>query len=309
MADKDIESLEFRRHARRNCYRYGPLFIYSDRMIILDEHNFPSYDKKDSTGAVEKFLSLVQSLGSIASGNDAQQKLAKPLPGVAWGSDSLSYTIGLQGTMYFMDYRDYIQNKKNIRREFLSQGWKQLRDKSDKLGISVMSYIPNNSGERALFNDDPVDAAGTAMMVSAMQNATLQVKRLSANLRNEVGDYALTSRDIETRQAIAAIRHDGLVSSLGSFGVDLANSIDAFGANMNSGLVTKWATAGHPVELLVEGESVARSVNGVLVTARLTEKSYVVDGSSGDQIYPTAMDVSIDVKNMYGALLNTSSGG
>lgn len=244
----------------------------------------------------------------MASGNDASQKLAKPLPGVAWDSDDLAYEVNLNGTMYFLDYRDYKVCKNRIRKDFIAQGWKQNRAASDKAGIAIMTYIPSRDGYNALFNDDPVDAAGMAMMVSAMQNVTLQSTRLYANVNNDMFQYAEASAKLEARQAIAAKRHPTL-SKIGSFGSDIGAGLEAMGANMNSGMVAKWATAGHPVELLVENSVVARSVRGVLVSARLTEKSYVIDDTSGDEIYPTAMDVDISVKNMYGSLITTSSGG
>jgi hypothetical protein len=81
------------------------------------------------------------------------------------------------------------------------------------------------------------------------------------------------------------------------------------GSNMNSGVAGKWMTAGHPVELIIEGQVARQSVNGVLTSAKFTEKDYVVDDTSGGNVYPTAMDVSITITNMYGSLYNTSSSG
>jgi hypothetical protein len=40
-----------------------------------------------------------------------------------------------------------------------------------------------------------------------------------------------------------------------------------------------------------------------------SNKDYVVDDTSGGNVYPTAMDVSITITNMYGSLYNTSSSG
>lgn len=331
MPSADIQSLDFRRLARLNCYSYGPFCVYSENYVGLDSHNFPNYQNKDGVGAIEKFLTLVQSLGSNASGNDPAQKLAKPLPGVGWSGDDLSLSINLNGTMYFLNYRDWQTCKKDIRSEFLAQGWKQNKSSSEVAGISVLTYAPAKSGEDALYNDDPTDAAGLAMMTSAMQNATLRVKRVSANIEaqgskgtgeggmqgvvdmffapdaamNSMG-YAAVSARIASRQALNQKKHPTL-SSLGSFGEDLGAGLEAFGANMNSGLVAKWSTAGHPVQLLINGVPVSQSVQGVLTSVKLTEKAFVIDDTSGGRVYPTEMDIDISIKNMYGSLISTSS--
>ena len=328
--DITIQSKDFRRHARNNCYVYGPFYIYSSDYISLDSHTFPNYTSKDGVGAVEKFLTLVQSLGSNASGNDPTQKLAKPLPGVGWSGDNLSLDISLSGTMYFTDFRDWLLCKSAIRNELVSQGWKQNKSASEKAGISVLTYIPAKDGATALFNDDPVDAAGLAMMTSAMQNATLKTKKLSANIYSQgtkgtregglqglvdmafasdasmdVSSYAEASARLEARQALNQKKHSTL-ASLGSFGTDLGAGLEAFGANMNSGIVSKWAVTGHPIELRLNDSVVAKSVNGILTSLNLTERAYVVDGDSDGNVYPTEMAVSLNIKNMYGSLLTTS---
>lgn len=322
MANKGIESEEFRRAARRNCYRYGCFYVHTDDYTSLDEHSFPNYQMKEGTGSVEKFLSLIQSLGVNASGNDPSQKLAKPLPGVGWNDSDLGLSVSVSGTMYFLDYRDYVSCKNAIHKEFVAQGWKQFKSASQTAGISVLTYIPTKNGSDALFNDDPIDAAGMAMLTSAMQNATLRTQQVVANVKTQgkqggtlgriIGvetepyDYAEVTARLEVRQAMNAKKHPTL-SKLGSFGSDIGAAIDAFGANMNSGLVAKWSVAGNPVELIVEDVVVARSVNGVLTSAKLTEQAYVVDDSSGGQLYPTEMRVDLQIKNLYGSLLTASS--
>lgn len=309
MPNVEIQSVYFRRLARSNCYVYGPFYIYSDGYISLDSHNFPNYTNKDGVGAVEKFLSLIQSLGSNASGNDPSQKLAKPLPGVGWSGDDLSLSINLNGKMYFTDFRDWQACKKAIRNEFLAQGWKQNKSSSEKAGISVLTYIPSRDGGNALYNDDPIDAAGFAMMTSAMQNTSIQMNKLSARFGMGGGDanadYSWEAARYDSRQAINQKKHPTL-SKLGAFGSDLGAGIEAFGANMNSGMVAKWSIAGHPVELHINGVPVSRSVTGVMTSARLVEKAFVVDSSSNNNVYPTEMDVDLSIKNMYGSLITTS---
>ena len=311
MTNDGIESVEFRRLARQNCYVYGPFCIYSDSFVSLDSHNFPNYNCKEGVGAVEKFLTLIQSLGSNASGNDPAQKLAKPLPGVGWSGDDLSLSISLGGTMYFTDFRDWQTCKTAIRKEFVAQGWKQNKSSSEKAGISIMTYIPTKGGYDALFNDDPVDAAGMAMMTSAMQNTSIQISKISNRFSGDDSgmaqvNYSFESARYDAKQAINAKKHPTL-SKIGAFGSDIGAGIEAFGANMNSGMVAKWAVAGHPVQLLIEGIPVSSSVNVVLTSAKLTEKAYVVDSTSNGSAYPTELDVDISVKNMYGSLMTAST--
>lgn len=311
MTNDGIESVEFRRLARQNCYVYGPFCIYSDSFVSLDSHNFPNYNSKDGVGAVEKFLTLIQSLGSNASGNDPAQKLAKPLPGVGWSGDDLSLSISLSGTMYFTDFRDWQTCKTAIRKEFVAQGWKQNKSSSEKAGISIMTYIPTKGGYDALYNDDPVDAAGMAMMTSAMQNASIQISKISNRFSGDDSgmaqvNYSFEAARYDAKQAINQKKHPTL-SKIGAFGSDIGAGIEAFGANMNSGLVAKWAVAGHPVQLQIEGLPVSNSVNVVLTSAKLTEKAYVVDSTSNGSAYPTEMEVDISVKNMYGSLMTAST--
>lgn len=301
-----IESKEFRRLARQNCYRYGCIYVYSENYEPLDKHNFPNYSSKEGTGAVEKFLTLIQSLGSQATGNDPADKLSRPLPGVQWSGDNLDVSISLDGEMYFIDYRDYVTCKKQIRTELVSQGWEQVVSRNETLGMSLSSYRPSRHGENALYNDDPVDAAGMAMMTSAMQHTMDQGKMLVGYISSDAQMYAEGKARSESSMAG---RNAGIpvAGNLTGIGANIGAGIEAMGANFNSGVVGKWACAGHPVELLIEGEVMAQSVSGVLTEANFTEKGYVVDESSNGAVYPTQMHVNISIKNMYGALSTTSS--
>lgn len=303
-----IESQEFRRLARANCYRYGCLYIYSDRYVSLDEHNFPSYQSREGTGSVEKFLTLIQSLGANAGGNDPKSKLSKPLPGVQWQGDRLELTINLDGVMYFTDYRDYVTVKKNLRSEMLAQGWKQFVSKSETLNMSLASYKPARGGDDALYNDDPMDAAGMAMMTSAMQHTSAQAQ---ITVGYATGNKEMYAEGKARSGATMSGQSAGVPVIGGAIGIgaNMQAGLEALGSNMNSGVAGKWMTAGHPVELIIEGQVARQSVNGVLTSAKFTEKGYAADDTSGGNVYPTAMDVSISITNMYGSLYNTSSSG
>lgn len=303
-----IESKEFRRLARQNCYRYGCLYVYADKYISLDKHGFPGYSSREGTGSVEKFLTLVQSLGSQATGNDPQDKLSKPLPGVQWNDSGseLSLSITLDGTMYFTDYADYTSCKKQLRKELVAQGWEQVVSRNETLGMSLSSYRPTRHGSDALYNDDPVDAAGMAMMTSAMQHTMDQGKMLAGYVSGNEQMYAEGKARSESSMAgrTAGLPIAGALTGIGS---NIAAGVEAMGANFNSGIVGKWMQAGHPVELLIEGQVVAQSVCCVLTEATFTESGYVVDDSSGNVVYPTQLEVNVVIKNMYGSLATTSS--
>ena len=308
MANNKIESYDFRCAARDNCYKYGPFYVYSDKYISLDNHNFPNYSKKEGIGAVEKFLTLMQSLGKVAAGSDAIQKLSKPLPGVAWEGDDLSLSFSLDGTMYFLDYDDYKKCKSSITGTIYAQGWEQSGSVSKYDSLRVVTYKPKKNGVAALYNDDPVDSAGLAMMMSAANTAKLKMDMLSANLNDDSAGYAIAQARLDAKSAASKITSPTL-SKIGMLGADLGTAIDAFGANLNSALVRKWKTAGNPIVLLIDGQPVAHSVNGVLTDLKLTEKAFVVDDTSSGYVYPTEMEVSLTIKNVYGSLLNTSSKG
>lgn len=306
MADKAVQSQDFRRLARANCYRYGCLYVYREDYVGLDTHNFPNYSSKEGTGAVEKFLTLIQSLGSNATGNDPQDKLSKPLPGVQWSGDDLSLSIPLDGTMYFLDYRDYVTCMKQLRTELVAQGWEQVVSKNETLGMSISSYRPSRHGSDALYNDDPVDAAGMAMMTSAMQHTVDQGKMLVGYAS---GNKQMYAEGKARSEASMAGRTAGLpiARALTGIGGNIAAGVEAMGANFNSGIVGKWASAGYPVELLIDGQVARQSICGVLTSAKFIERSYVVDDTSGGNVYPTEMHVEISVKNMYGSLSTASS--
>lgn len=289
----DVESLDFRKAARANCYKYGPLYIYSSQYISLDKHSFPSYQSKEGTGAVEKFMALMQSLGSIAGDTDASAKMSKPLPGVTWGGDKLDVSFSLSGTMYFIDYTDYVQCKERLLREFKRQGW--VRNISKGVTKATSTYKPAIDGNDALYADDPTDAAGMAMMANAMQNLTTNVDLLVGRITENTDMYAEGY----------ARSYDG--ASSGILG-NIEQGFKAMGANFNAGIAGKWELAGWPIELKVEGVTVAKSVPCVLQSdATFAEKKYIVDNESNGRIYPTEMDVSITVSNLYGSLLTTSA--
>ncbi len=296
-----IESQEFRNAARANCYRYGSLYIYSNDYVALDKHNFPRYSSKDSVGAVEKFISLVQGLKTLASGNDATDKLSKPLPGVQWSGDDLSLSISLSGKMYFTSYDDCRIAKNRIHRQIVDNGWSQFISRSESTGISVETYRPARNGVNALYNDDPMDAAGLAMMTSAMQHTADQVNMLTGYFGNDAGTYA---KGYARFEAMATDR-SGL-GALGGFGQDIKAGLQAMGSNMNSGLIAKWLTAGHPVRLLINGQEQQRSVPLVMTEISLTDQAFVVDKTSNNHVYPTEMSVSLTLVNMYGSLATTS---
>lgn len=296
-----IESQEFRNATRANCYKYGSLYVYSDEYVSLDRHNFPKYSSKDSVGAVEKFISLVQGLKTLASGNDATDKLSKPLPGVQWSGDDLSLTINLTGKMYFTSYSDCVTMKNRIRRQVTDNGWSQFVSRSESTGISIETYKPARNGVNALYNDDPMDAAGLAMMTSAMQHTADQVNMLTGYF----GDNAETYAKGYARFEAMATDRSGL-GALGGFGQDIKAGIQAMGSNMNSGMIAKWLTAGHSVRLLVDGQEQQRSVPLVMTDATFTDQAFVVDKTSGGHVYPTEMYVSITLVNMYGSLATAS---
>jgi len=303
---EDIECRDFRRLARLNCYRYGCLYVYSKDYISLDDHGFPSYSVREGTGSVEKFLTLVQGLSALGTGNDPSDKLSKPMPGVQWSDSRLNLDVSLDGVMYFTDYRDYITCKKQLRSEIVAQGWEQVVSKNETLGMSISSYRPTRHGDDALYNDDPVDAAGMAMMASAMQHNTDQAKMLAGYINGDAQMYAEGKARSESSMAGQSAGIP-VVGTLTGIGANVAAGVDAMGANFNSGIVGKWACAGHPIELLIDGQKVAQSITGVMTSAKFTETGYAVDDTSGGVVYPTQMKVAMTISNMYGSLFTASS--
>lgn len=287
------ESLEFRKAARDNCYRYGNFYVYTDRVITLEDYKFPKYHSKSALGAVEKLLTLINSLGANATGNDPSEKLSKPLPGVEWSGDELSVTLTLQGKMYFTSYREYKVYKRNIRKQFLAEGWKQI------VFSNVVTYKPMRDGKDALYNEDPVDAAGMAMLTSSIQHTADQMKMLKGYDDEDPTMYA----EGYARYSTMCSNH----STLGGIGANLQAAVDAFYSNLNSAMVVRWNKAGRPLELLIEGVVQKKGLNYVLQSAQITEDAYVVDDTSGGYVYPTEMSVSLELLNMYGALLVASS--
>lgn len=290
--ENTIESIAFRRLARSNCYRYGCLYVHTDKDITFDKHNFPNYSASDNGSGMEEFLALMNNLGNVAGGNDPTEKLAKTLPIVKWSGDQLSMTINLDGTMYFLDNADYQKTKRSLKSMLVSQGW-QLNEKG-----SVTSYTPAMNGANAMFVDDPMDAAGRAMMFNSMQTASAQLQVYEGLVTQNVAQYAEGKSRLQGKDYAES-------KGLGGRGIlgNLKVAQEAYAANTAQGIMVKWATAGHAIELLVDGQQIRKSIPGILSDASFTESAYVVDKSGN--MYPTQMDVSIQVTNMYGSLFNT----
>lgn len=299
----DIESLEFRKFARDNCYRYGCLHIYMNNRVSLDTHSFPNYSSSSNGSAIEKFLVLMQGLDKTAKGNDSAQKLPRMLPTVTWGDDSLSSSISLNGTMYFLDYEDYKKIRRKLRTELLSQGW--TVNTSHISTIPITSYSPKNSASGALYADDPIDAAGMAMMANAARHTTAQLEVTEGLVRHDVEKYA------SGQARLAGASRADKIHGLAGFGLggNIKAGLEAIGTNSSGGIIGKWKTCGHPIQLIIEGQPIQSSVNGVLSSAEFTEDAFVVDESSNGVVYPTKMEVSITVMNAYGHMLNTMSAG
>lgn len=290
----DIESKDFRRVARNNCYEYGCLRIYRENIDVrLDEHKFPHYSLKNSTGAVEKFLSLLQSLGDQAKGNDSSDKISKPVPGVNWENDSFDLSIDLDGIMYFTDYRDYETIKNKLRKDLVSQGWEQSVHEG---ALPITTYRPGKHGDNALYNDDPTDAAGFAMMTQAVQHTADQARMLYGYMTNNADSFAKGYARFETTSKATG----------GLIGETMYAGAKALASNMNAGILGKWKTSGKPVTLIIDGQPCGYSVPMILTSASFIEQAFVIDNDQGI-MYPTELKVNIGLTNLYGALLNTSS--
>lgn len=291
MADQ-VESLEFRRLARANCYQYGCLYVHTDSPIALDKHEFPRYNTSDNGSAMEKFLSLMQGLGTNASGNDPLAKLPRTLPVVQWSGDSFNVSISLSGTMYFLSYRDYTDTKKKLKSMMVGQGWTVTQNGP------IMSYSPTSQGSGALYADDPVDAAGMAMLTNAMQHTTAEIKVMEGLLSRDVDAYAQGKAKLAGREAAEA-------EGLAGFGIaqNMKAGYEAYCANSAAGIIGKWQNAGNPVNLLIDNQVSRSSVNCILTDAAFTESAFIADDNGN--VYPTQMEVNISVVNLYGALLTT----
>ena len=294
---ESIESLEYRQNARRNCYRYGPLYIHSKSMdTALAEYAFPQYEKNTDTGSIEKLMSLLSSLRGAVNSVDASEKLAKPLPGAQWGNDSFEWDFDLSGRMYTLSFRDYRSILDSITREVKAQGWKIYTGTVG--GLPAQSYIPNRSASDALYNEDPVDAASRAMLTSATGRLVDQAKIFASRISGDVQMYS---------EAVARNEATGGGSlGIGNAVSTVKDAYRAIAANLNAGTAGKWMHAGYPVELIIDGQSYRAAVNAMMTSLSVTEGGFVVDSTSGSTVYPTYLDISLHVKNLYGKLATSS---
>lgn len=294
---ESIESLEYRQNARRNCYRYGPLYIHSKSMdTALAEYAFPQYEKNTDTGSIEKLMSLLSSLRGAVNSVDASEKLAKPLPGAQWGNDSFEWDFDLSGRMYTLSFADYRAILGSIRGAVRSQGWKIYTGTVG--GLPAQSYIPARSGASALFNEDPVDAASRAMLMSATGRLVDQAKMMWGTISGDVQMYS---------EAVARNEATGGGSlGIGNAVSTVKDAYRAIAANLNAGTAGKWMHAGYPVELIIDGQSYRAAVNAMMTSLSVTEGGFVVDSTSGSTVYPTYLDISLHVKNLYGKLATSS---
>lgn len=292
-----IESLEYRQNARRNCYRYGPLYIHSKSMdTSLAEYAFPQYEKNTDTGSIEKLMSLLSSLRGAVNSVDASEKLAKPLPGAQWGNDSFEWDFDLSGRMYTLSFRDYRSILDSITREVKAQGWKIYTGTVG--GLPAQSYIPNRSASDALYNEDPVDAASRAMLTSATARLTDQAKIFASRIFGDVQMYA---------DAVARSEATGGDGGISNVVATVKDAYRAIAANLNAGTAGKWMHAGYPVELIINGQSYRAAVNAMMTSLSVTEGGFVVDSTSGSTVYPTYLDIKLHVKNLYGKLATSST--
>lgn len=292
-----IESLEYRQNARRNCYRYGPLYIHSKSMdTSLAEYAFPQYDKNTDTGSIEKLMSLLSSLRGAVNSVDASEKLAKPLPGAQWGNDSFEWDFDLSGRMYTLSFRDYRSILDSITREVKAQGWKIYTGTVG--GLPAQSYIPNRSASDALYNEDPVDAASRAMLTSATGRLVDQAKIFASRISGDVQMYA---------EAVARSEATGGDGGISNVVATVKDAYRAIAANLNAGTAGKWMHAGYPVELLIDGQSYRAAVNAMMTSLSITEGGFVTDSTSGNTVYPTYLDIKLRVKNLYGKLATSST--
>ena len=208
--------------------------------------------------------------------------------------------------MYFTSYQDYKSVQGKLRSEIVHQGWQLVVSRNETLGMNISSYRPSIHDRGALYNDDPADAAGMAMMTSALQHSADQTRMLSGYINRDAQMYAEGKARAETSTSgrLAGIPAVGM---LGGIGENIGAGITALGANFNSGVAAKWSTAGHPVVLVIDGKPARQSVNAMMTSATFTEQAYVIDDTSGNIAYPTEMDVRLSLVNMYGSLLTATS--
>ena len=280
---EDVESREFRNHARRNGYQYGDIFIYKSFDVGIYEYGMPHYKLKGNVGAIEAFAGLLQNVSNGLE-NDPSVKHGKNLPGVDTPDAEFNRELSLSGPMYLLDYSDYKDTFRKIDAFAHRYGWETQKNK-----ISVV-YRPNSEGVGSdLYCEDPVTAAARTMMTSAMKHQVDAVAVLTGRGNDET--YA---------KNIVALERDGVQQTFGG-------AYDAFIANTGAAIAGKWKNAGAPLTAVREGVSTASSVNLVPTSITLTPRAYVVDDTSGGQIYPTCFEISLQLANPYGKLIVTGT--
>lgn len=279
----DIESREFREHARRNGFQYGSLFIYKKMDMALLDFGMPEYRSKADTGAIESFVGLLQNI-SEALDNDPKAKMAKNLPGVDTPPGNFSKTLSVSGPMYFKDYKDCRDTMRAVNLMVHKYGWQTIHS-----SVAV-TYKPNPaaSGSGDLYGEDPVTAASRAMMLSSMSHVATAAKVLAG-----------TGSDSEYAHNIAKLETQGL-------GNTFTQAKEAFLTNTGAVICGKWQHAGYPVKAVVEGSEVVSSVNLVPTSLTITPAAYVRDSSTAE-LYPTRIDVSLTLQNPYGLLFPTNN--
>lgn len=288
---EDIESYEFRDHARRNGYRYGKhIFIYKDFSTALVKYGMPKYDLRDSVGAIESFAGLLQNVNNALE-NDPNTKFAKNLPGVNTPKADFNLSIDLSGPMYLKGYKDYESVYNGLDAMAHTYGWETQR--MDNLSVT---YRPRSleGVEGDLYSEDPTTAASRAMMTSSLKHGMDAMKVLHGALGGGTeADYA---------KNIVALENDGIMQTLKA-------AKTAFDANTGAALAGKWANAGMPLEAVREDVVVDASVNLVPMSLTVVPHAFVLDGEkeSQNRLYPTRLEISVTLANPYGKLFRTNT--
>lgn len=289
MAD-DVESKEFREQACRNGFAYGvrkdrkpALFIHKAMDTAVIEYNMPEYHSKGSVGAIEAFAGLLQNI-SEAMDNDPKAKMAKNLPGIDTPDGDFALTISLSGPMYILDYKECELTMAGLDEMAHQFGWETTRTQF------AVTYKPNRDAAPGgdLYSEDPITAASRTMMVASM-----------AHMRDAALVLAEAGSDEEYAKNIARLEKEGLGNTFGQ-------AKEAFLGNTGATVVGQWRNAGFPVQAVIEGSVVAKSVNVVPTSLTVVPRAYVRDSSSSE-IYPTRLDISISFQNPYGKLFRTNT--
>lgn len=283
---EDVESLEYRRQARANGYKYGPIFIYKRMDMALQEYGMPHYSLRTSVGAIEAFAGLLQNIGDAVK-EDATNKMGQNLPGVNTPSADFGLDLSISGPMYMLGYDDFINTQRAIDRMAHRYGWET------HVGGIAVTYRPNTSGASSdLYSEDPITAASRAMMLSAYKH--LETSALVLKQRGGSGSDETYAKNI------VALEGCGI-------GTTMKSARDAFTANTGRAVAAKWYNAGYAVEAYRANVRTAASVNVVPSHLTVTPQAYVVDDTSQGVIYPTRLDISISLANPYGKLIATTT--